>query len=111
MEQYWISPSGEVIPAPEGHISYIRSHPQEIGLPENVSSGDLMEKGWIRISGKYVLVDSVNTQEAFDSLKDLMVQMGIDRYVVFIDGKPLEISLDEITSMLPNGGSEIVLPG
>jgi len=95
-ERYWIKPSGEVVEAPEGHLLHIREHLLDYELPADTSARDLMNCGWVRVSGDNVIVEAIDNPQVFSNLRDLMINMGLDSYTMWVDGHSFTISLDAI---------------
>ena len=96
MHSFWIKPNGEVLPAPEGHATYIRQHWKEHELPEGIKLVNLLNQGWIRVSGNIALIRHVENPTVLDKLRELLIDLGETSYGIFIDDKPITVTLEEL---------------
>ena len=95
--KYWIRPDGAILETPEGHIMFIQEHRQEYGLPDDVTSTDLLHQGWVRVSGTTIVLQHIDSPKVFENLRLLLMTMGYNQYGIWIDGYPYYVSLKDIT--------------
>ena len=95
-DKYWIKPNGEIIEAPEGHLRHIQRKWVEYGFPEIVSPTDLVNQGWVRVSGDTVIMSDVDNPTVFEHLRYVLIANGYSKYDIFVDGNAHAITLKEI---------------